>query len=50
VCEKCNEIDVQIAHYERLKGQTNDRVFLAGVVEVLKNYLADKVALHPVAK
>ena len=48
MCEKCREIDVQIAHYESLRGQTTDKIFLAGVTEILKNYLAEKVALHPV--
>jgi hypothetical protein len=50
VCEKCSEIDLHIARYEGLKGQTTDRVFLAGVAEILRNYLAEKVALHPPAK
>jgi hypothetical protein len=50
VCEKCSEIDLHIARYEGLKGQTTDRVFLAGVAEVLKNYRAEKAALHLLAK
>jgi hypothetical protein len=36
VCEKCSEIDLHIARYEGLKGQTTDRVFLAGVAEILR--------------
>ena len=50
VCEKCKEIDIHIARYERLKGQTTDKIFLAGVAEMLKNCFAEKAALHPVAE
>jgi hypothetical protein len=49
MCEKCKEIDANIVRCERLKSQTTDKIFLAGVAEILKNYLAEKVALHPVA-
>lgn len=47
VCEKCREIDANIARCERLKVQAFDKVFLAGLDEVLRNYRADKIALHP---
>jgi hypothetical protein len=47
VCEKCSEIDLHIARYEGLKGQTTDRVFLAGVAEILKNYQAEKSRSAP---
>jgi hypothetical protein len=47
MCEKCKEIDAHIARYELLRGQKTDVIFLAGLAEVLKNYLAEKVALHP---
>jgi hypothetical protein len=50
MCEKCKEIDIHIARYERLKGQTTDKIFLAGVAEMLKNCFAEKAALHPVAE
>ena len=47
-CKPCaKEIDAHIARFERLKDQTTDKIFLAGVAELLKNYLAEKVALHP---
>ena len=48
--EKCKELRVHIARYERLKSQTPDVIFLAGVAEVLKNCLAEKAALHPIAE
>jgi hypothetical protein len=52
VCEKCVEIDAIIARYEglryeRLKALKVDKVFLAGLDEVLRNLRADKIALHP---
>jgi hypothetical protein len=50
MCEKCKEIDIRIARFERLIDQTTDKTFLAGVVELLKIYSAEKAALHPIAK
>jgi hypothetical protein len=50
MCEKCKEIDVHIARYESLKGQTTDKIFLAGVDELLRNYRIKKAALHPEEK
>jgi hypothetical protein len=50
MCEKCRELDENIAIYERMKTQSVDRVFLAGVDEILRNYCAEKAALHPEQK
>jgi hypothetical protein len=50
MCEKCKEIDAHIARYERLRAQTSDKIFLAGVDELLKNYRIEKAALHPEEK
>ena len=47
MCEKCKEIDAHIARCELLRGQKTDVIFLAGLAEVLKNYLAEKIAMHP---
>jgi hypothetical protein len=47
VCEKCREIDANIARYERLRALAFDEVFLAGLDEVVRNYRAEKIALHP---
>lgn len=49
MCEKCKEIDVQIARCERLYGQVTDKLLLDGLVDMLKGYAAQKAALHPVA-
>jgi hypothetical protein len=38
MCEKCKEIDIRIARFERLIDQTTDKIFLAGVAELLKIY------------
>jgi hypothetical protein len=46
VCERCKEIDADIARYEAMKTKSVDRVFLAGLDEVLRNYQAEKAALH----
>jgi hypothetical protein len=50
VCEKCKKIDADIARYEALKNKSADRVFLAGLDEVLRNYQAEKTALHEEGK
>jgi hypothetical protein len=50
MCERCKEIDAQIAHFAQLQREKTDKVFLAGLAEVLKNYLAEKAALHPEQK
>ena len=47
MCEKCKEVDEHIACYESLKSQTTDKIFLAGVDELLRNYRIEKAALHP---
>lgn len=49
MCKKCKEIDVHIARCERLQGQVTDKFLIDGIVDLLKEYVAEKVALHPVA-
>jgi hypothetical protein len=46
MCEKCKEIDAHIARYERVKDRMRDKIFLAGVDELLRNYRIEKAALH----
>jgi hypothetical protein len=47
MCERCEEIDAQVVYYERQRFQSVDKVFLAGLDEVLRIYRAEKAALHP---
>jgi hypothetical protein len=50
MCEKCEKIDADIVRYEAMKTKSADRVFLAGLDEILRNYQAEKIALHEEAK
>ena len=49
MCDKCRELDVQIARCKRLHGQVSDKLLLDGLIDLVKTYLAEKVALHPEA-
>jgi hypothetical protein len=49
MCNRCHELDVQIARYERLRSQVTDNRLIDGIVDMLKGYAAEKAALHPVA-
>jgi hypothetical protein len=50
MCEKCKAIDAQIASCKRLKGQVTDKLLVDGLATLLKDYSAEKVALHAEAK
>jgi hypothetical protein len=49
MCKKCEELDVQIARCKRLGGQVIDKQFLDAVAVLLKDYSAQKAALHSAA-
>ena len=49
MCEKCKAIDIHIARCTRLKDLVTDQLFVDGLVDLLKGYLAEKLALHPEA-
>jgi len=49
MCEKCKVIDIHIARCTQLKDLVTDQLFVDGLVELLKGYLAEKLALHPQA-
>jgi hypothetical protein len=46
MCEKCKAIDAQIATCERLKRQVTDKLLIDGLADLLKDYSAEKAALH----
>lgn len=47
MCEKCKQIDVQIARCERLQSQITDKFFIDGLVGLIKGFLAEKIRPHP---
>lgn len=47
MCDKCKELDAQIARCERLRGQVTDKLLLDGLIDLVKTYLAEKLDLHP---
>ena len=49
MCNKCKQIDVQIARCERLQSQITDKFFIDGLVELVKSFVAEKTRLHRAA-
>ena len=49
MCEKCKAIDINIARCTQLKELVTEQLFVDGLVDLLKGYLAEKLALHPQA-
>ena len=47
MCEKCNQIDEKIAHYETLKSRISDKFTLDGIVKIITELAAEKARLHP---
>jgi len=44
MCEKCKEIDVQVARCERLSGYVTDKLFVDGLAELVKGYRENRLA------
>lgn len=49
MCAKCNEMNIAIARYLRLKGQINDRQMSEAADNLLRKLEAEKLALHSAA-
>jgi hypothetical protein len=47
MCEKCAEIDKMIDHYKWLATYVYDERTAEGINELIQQYEAEKVALHP---
>jgi ABC-type glutathione transport system ATPase component len=50
MCERCIEVDNQIARYPRLKSRATDRQIEEAAVRLLADLEAEKAALHPPEK
>lgn len=47
MCEKCNELDRKIEHYQRLSRMLLDERMIEDLGALIEKYQADKRALHP---
>jgi hypothetical protein len=47
MCDKCDELDVRIAHYRKLASAITDRLTLDGIADRIKELEAQKVKFHP---
>jgi hypothetical protein len=47
MCEKCDELDRQIARYKALSAQMTDQLTLSGIALLIERYEAQKRELHP---
>ena len=47
MCDKCNQLDKKIEHYERLASGITDRLTLDRIRESVREMRAHKAALHP---
>jgi hypothetical protein len=47
MCEKCDELDGKIAHYQRMASRITDQAVLDGIKELIERATAQKAALHP---
>jgi len=47
MCEKCVEIDEKIAHYRLLAPMITDPATTAGILRLIDDMSAQKLALHP---
>jgi hypothetical protein len=47
MCEKCDEIDVTLERYRRLKEQINDQKLHEAGARLIERLKAEKWALHP---
>lgn len=47
MCEKCVDLDEQIERCQRLAAQVGDALTVEAIKELLANFLAEKLRLHP---
>lgn len=47
MCERCDEIDVETAHYRRLKRDVMDKKVLESLTTLIADLEAQKATLHP---
>ena len=46
MCDKCNEFDEKIAHYQRIGTYMTDELTLSGIEKLIQQAHAEKAALH----
>jgi hypothetical protein len=47
MCDKCDELDRKIEHYNRISGSINDQLTIDRIKELVEQMWALKAALHP---
>jgi hypothetical protein len=47
MCSKCDEINVAIERYQRLKDHVNDHQVVEAAKKLIAKLEADKLSLHP---
>ena len=47
MCEKCEELDKRIIHYERIRASIGDPLTVDRIKELVEQVKAEKAALHP---
>jgi hypothetical protein len=47
MCDKCDELDRKIEHYNRIAGSINDQLTIDRIKELVEEMHAAKAALHP---
>jgi flagellar motility protein MotE (MotC chaperone) len=47
MCEKCEELDEKISHYERIRASIGDQLTVDRIKELMEQMKAEKAALHP---
>lgn len=47
MCERCSEIDLRIAHYQRMVDGIKDAIAIIIVKTFLADLATEKIALHP---
>jgi hypothetical protein len=50
MCDKCDQLDKKIEHYEKILVSIGDRVTVERLMALIDDLQAQKVALHPEQK
>jgi hypothetical protein len=50
VCDKCEQLNEKIEHYEKMAVSIGDRVTVERLMALIDNLQAQKAALHPEQK
>lgn len=47
MCDRCRQLDKDVANYHRVRANTDDGTALSLLAEVIEDLKAEKAALHP---